>query len=538
MWRAGSISFGIAATLLGAAAAAGGGAPTHFVDVSAARGLGEYRMAPGMGGGAAAADFDDDGFVDLFVPNTEGVADQLYRNLGDGSFVEEATARGLASTERGRAALWLDTDGDRRLDLVVASDCNGIECVPGVSLLRLLRQQADGTFTDVTAAAGLFDDAGRYDVFQHRSGLAAGDLDGDGFLDLYVGRWQRPSSASTDSARVFRNLGDGSFADVSRESGIATVVKSTWQSLMHDFDGDGATDVFVAVDFTENLLWHNRGDMTFLDIAPAAGVDGAFNEMGATLGDYDGDGDLDLYVTNIFENGKHNRLYRNLSELGQLVFEDVAIAAGVADTGWGWGATFFDADNDGHLDLAVTNGFRDRVDTSKLFLSRGDGTFADVSAAAGFDDDFWGNGLVAADLDRDGDLDLLQACNPAPDGQVAPLRLLDNQPAAARHYLVVRPRSAGRNPRAIGATVHLTAAGTTQMRLITAGTSFLSQEPAEAFFGLGDATAAERVRVRWPNGTTSILDGVAVDRVLTVGDALVYGNGFESGDLAGWSVGE
>ncbi|MCB1032956.1 MAG: VCBS repeat-containing protein, partial [Acidobacteria bacterium] len=260
------------------------GLPPAFVDVGASRGVGPYSSGV-MGGGVALADYDGDGDLDLFVPNREGVADQLYRNLGGASFEEIAWEVGLASLQRSRSALFLDYDGDGDLDLLVAGDCYQLPggCVAGTSLLRLYRQDADGAFTDVTDECGLFDDGGGHDTREHRGGIAAGDLDNDGYPDLFVGMW-------VEEASLFFNNGDGSFTDASGTSGVGLDKRGHWQAVIHDFDGDGWNDIFVAVDFNQNRLWMNRRDRTFEDRAPEAGVDSAWNEMGIALGDYDNDG--------------------------------------------------------------------------------------------------------------------------------------------------------------------------------------------------------------------------------------------------------
>ena len=505
-------------------------AEPHFVEVSG--GLLPYAMGPGLGGGIAAADFDDDGFVDLFVPNTRGVADQLYRNLGDGTFEEIGAAAGVASTAPGRVALWLDYDGDHRLDLLVAGDCYfDFEACTGLAPRRLFRQVATGQFEDTTLEAGLIE----YPIWgpgDHRGGLSAGDLDNDGDLDLLITMWG-------GYAELFRNQGDGTFAEPYVLSGIG-FPEDYHQPMMADFDGDGWLDIYAAVDFTANRLWINQRDGTFLDLAPASGSDNAWNDMGLTLGDVDHDGDLDIYITNIENLVEHNLLLRNDSANGVVEFERLT-RTGTESGGWGWGASFLDADNDGDLDLAATNGrilLPEYEDSSKLFenVDAESVIFADVSEASGFDDTLLGSSLVAADFDRDGDLDLAQTCRGLEE-QPSVLRLLENQLSGSslgHHYLVVRPRMTGTNHYAIGAIVRLETGDQRQMRLISAGTSYLGQEPAEAFFGLGNAALVDLVTVEWPGGSRSTWTDVPADRIVDITSASLFANGFESGSLSGW----
>ncbi|MEM8711424.1 MAG: VCBS repeat-containing protein, partial [Planctomycetota bacterium] len=303
-----------------------------LVEVGAPRGIEPFTRAPGLSAGLAAEDFDGDGDVDLFVPNGLGAVDQLYVNDGSGRFTESAASLGLAHRGNHRAGLWFDADGDGDLDLATVGDC--YESVPctGESSVRLHRQRADGTFEEMTGAAGLTGDLNlRPDT--HVGGIAAGDVDGDGDLDLLVVFWE-------GFAHLFMNDGTGRFTDESGPRGLR-LEQNHWQPVMFDFSGDGHLDIFQAVDFTANRFWVNQGDATFLDEAPALGMDNAFNEMGVHLGDPDRDGDLDLYVTNIFTPfGRRNLFYARGP--APMQFTEMSAALGIDDSGCGWGTSFAD----------------------------------------------------------------------------------------------------------------------------------------------------------------------------------------------------
>jgi hypothetical protein len=481
----------------------------QFSDASDQAGVEPYDRALGLGAGVAAADFDNDGDIDLFVPTALDTPDRLYVNIGEGVFEESAAERGLDNLDGHRTALWFDYDGDHRLDLVVAGDCypelEG-ECQ---GTIKLYRQTVDGNFENTTSQAGELE----FTDPTHVAGMSAGDIDGDGYLDLILCGWTSPS-------RFFRNNGDGTFDDITSTSGIELDSAQVWMALFHDFNGDGRQDLFVAVDFGKDRLLLNQGGNSFVDVAGEAGVDFSANEMGVAPGDFDNDGDIDLFVTNI---DPDNRFHRNDSSGNTLAFTNIATDNDMDATGWAWGCTFLDANNDGLLDLAVTNGYfvtrEQREDPSVFFVSRGGSpvTFDRVSDEVGFNDTLWGSALLAVDYNRDGRQDLIQSAMLVVDS-TAYVRVLKNNPqpeAPSNGFLIVKPRQNGPNPRAIGALVRVSTGATTMTRLITAGTSFMGQEPAEAHFGLGDATQVDVLTIEWPNGDISQFENVDVNQLIT-----------------------
>lgn len=510
-----------------------------YEEVSSDAGIGGYFTSDGMTSGATAADYDNDGDIDLFIPNGGGTPDQLYQNQGNGQFLEIAQTAGVDSMANNRAALFFDADNDNLLDLLVVGDCwcGSLSCIDPVCdndiSLVFYRQTAPGQFSEDTAAAGFTSD-GIVHGRSHIGGMSAGDINNDGFLDVFLGLWR-------GTAQLFLNQTDGTFADIASSANVAVVDKDSWQPMMYDFNGDGFLDIYENIDFSDNHLWINQQDDTFVDMAMNLQVNNCvgtdcMNDMGLTLSDYDNDLDIDIYITNISSFSAHvelvdyNVLYRNDSTPGTMAFADVSKAADVAKGGWGWGCTFMELDNDGWVDLAVTNGMGGiaTTDWSVFFKNNGDSpvTFSDVSDDVGFNDTLWGSSLISFDYDRDGYLDVLQVAygNPTFDppldiGEIRLLRNVDEDPnqPAANHHLVVKPRMCDRNRRAIGATVEVTAGSLTMMRLISAGTSLQGQEPAEAHFGLGTHTTVDQVVVHWPgNKGSTTLTNVAADQVLTV----------------------
>lgn len=466
-----------------------------LVDVSAQRGMGVDPMSPGMSAGLSAVDFDRDGDVDIFVPCAGGTHDRLYVNDGSGQFVEMGSQLSAGGVEAARAGLWFDADGDGLLDLLVAGDCFGDTPCGPESNLRLHRQLATGGFEDVTIAAGL---SVELDIYEdtHVGGLAAGDLDQDGDLDVVVSYWE---------GVVLRLLNDGSGRFVVRRNftpaDLAT--EAYWQPIVHDFDGDGVMDVFQAVDFASNKLWRGTGGGAFEDVAAAAGVDNAFNEMGVALGDPDRDGDLDIYVTNLFNTfaQRHNTLFER-SGAG-LLYTEVSGPAGVRDSGCGWGASFGDIDLDGRTDL-VAVGTCSETDAELFWNDSPVGLHMLRTEARSGIEGAQASGLAQFDMDGDGDLDLaLRTING--------VRLLENRmvPLPGRSWVSVALRQQGHDRRALGATVRITDVnGRTEAAAILAGSSLLSQEPAVAHFGAPEGTLVT-IEVQWPDGTVMVVPQMA-----------------------------
>jgi DNA-binding beta-propeller fold protein YncE len=527
----------------------------RFIDVTTAAGLTytQYQLPalPIFGeqeyfsGGAAVGDFDGDGWPDIYATRLDG-PDLLFRNNKDGTFTDVAAEAGLASFAlKSNGAAWGDIDNDGDIDLYVTT--------LGADQRRfyLFINDGSGHFTEEAEARGA---AVAGNDAHYGFSATFGDYDRDGYLDLHVDEW-RPSYYNPESApsntRLLHNRGavaPGNFVDVTVAAGVAidgvvplrpTVGRGlAFSSRFADMDDDGWPDLLIAADFgTSRLFWNNH-DGTFTDGTVAAGVGAEENGMGSAVGDYDGDGRLDWFVTSIWDplslctvgeqcfwGTSGNRLYRNA---GQRHFTDQTDAAGVRIGGWGWGAAFWDYDNDSDLDLAMTNGQQfppledlgrgqldDNYEQDAMRAWRNDGgVMVEMSKELGLTDTRMGKGLMTFDYDGDGDLDLLIINN-----RSTPV-LYRNDGGNQGDWLRVRAIGTRTNRDGIGARIVVTptAGGTSQIREIDAGSHYLGQSELTAHFGLGQHPApVHRVEVLWPaSGVRQVLDDVPVRTTLTV----------------------
>jgi hypothetical protein len=587
---------------LRAATLAGGerviGDRPQFVDVAGAAGVGfrnryyppflaeplRFGMIRHGPAGITAVDYDNDGFYDLFVP--DGVAARLLRNRGDGSFEDVTESAGLAGLDGVSVGVFGDYDNDGHKDLFVSRTFR-----PN----QLFHNNGDGTFTDVTASAGLGEDC-------CTTAAAWGDYDNDGRLDLYVGRYLDPRrgipttfyARNGEPNRLYRNHGDGTFRDVTAEAGVGDpglCLGAAWG----DFDGDGFPDLFVANDFGRSTLYRNNGDGTFADVTATAGALAYGAGMNASWGDVDNDGRLDLYETDIrsehawfaelptvarhMANCLRQGVWRTdlplymeilrqsglgfvdvfremaagnhlLHNRGDGTFADVSARTGANPPGWFWGAALADLDNDGWLDIYCANGwvygrrgtemeleFLDHVigrqreyktgiffdprsfagrswhgwERNRQLRNNGDGTFQEIGRAAGSDLVLNSRGVAVADFWNRGVLDIAVA---ASDDRHA---LLRNELVARRHWLQVELRGTRSNRDAVGARVVAVAGGKAQLREVAAGDGYASQSALRLHFGLGDEAEVELLTVTWPaSGIEQRFRGVAADRIVEI----------------------
>lgn len=500
------------------------------------------NLAEAVGGGAVFFDADNDGWIDLYLLTgkwVEGVnsgerpagqpLNRLYHNRKDGTF-EDVTERagvgaaGLFST----AASAADYDGDGDQDLYV--------CNYGRSLL--FRNNGDGTFADVTGPAGVANPD------RNPTGAVWFDYDRDGTLDLFVVNYIEfdpkynvfyapdgfpgPLAYKGQTSRLYRNRGNGTFEDVSAASGIGALAGRGMSATAADLDGDGFEDLYVANDQMENRLFHNDGRGHFTDTALASMV--AYNgagdstaSMGVDVGDIDGDGRLDLFVSD----DALSSLYRNE---GNGTFSDMVVESGIARTSAqyvGWGSFLFDYDNDGDLDLLKVNSDLSRLvgHEDQIYENLGHGRFEDVSDKMGphFARALIGRGTAYGDYDNDGDLDVVIV------NLNGPAVLLRNDGGAQKHWLHVRLAGRGPNRDGVGARVGLTAGGLSQVRVKRSSNGYLSQSDPRVHFGLADSRTVDRLEVRWPSGTRQVLTGIAADQVLTVQEPAAASGGATHG---------
>ncbi len=493
------------------------GTGQQLKDVASDLNISQYYSEQRFGTGVSCFDFDGDGWLDLHVSTAFGERDLVYKNVDGQSFAEVSEEIGLNLMGGSIASLWFDYDGDHLVDLLVMNSCHEVDSCFGKNL-QLFRQGTDGIFTETTELAGL-------DIFTDdhlkttKGGLTAGDLNLNGFLDIVLTHW------GNGEIFVLLNEGNGHFKKYGEELGITGNQENFFQPQIWDVDYDGDLDLFVNVDADPNRLFIND-HFTFSERAFPMGLHAENNEMGMAIGDYNNDGLFDLFLTNIdyldlfgVNTGTYNVLYKGLKESERKYYYlNVADPMGVKSSGWGWGTTFMDVNNDGFQDLAATNGVDNIGDPSKFWLNQGGGSFLDISDNIGFNDQLDGYSLISLDYDQDGDLDLLQTAHPYPNQDIS-IRLLQNDCPTCGHFITVKPRMVGANHFAIGATVKVKAGGKDMMRLITAGTSYLAQEPAEAHFGLGTATTIDEIKIIWAGGAVSLVENVPADQIIEITDA-------------------
>lgn len=515
-------------------------APIKFEDATASSGI-DFTHSFGSrhlgsllestGAGCVWFDYNNDGRPDLYVVTGKPLDDSmhpyplkqkpavpphnhLYRNDGNGKFTDVTEKAGVAPDLFSIAVAAADYDNDGFIDLLVT----------GYGRAILYRNKGDGTFEDVSAKAGI-----NVDRWSISSSFL--DYDRDGCTDLFVGRYVQfdpkyrnfyaadnypgPLDYEGDTNRLFHNNCNGTFTDVTDKSGIGAYKGRTMGASAADFDGDGYPDIYVSNDKTENFFFHNKHDGTFEEIAVEAEV--AFGQngentssMGPVFADVDGDGKLDLWVTD----GKYNRMLRNT---GKTIFEDIGAVNGLSQANAqyvSWGTGVYDFDNDGWLDIMIFHGGLIHMvpQEHSVFRGIGGGKFDDVSRQAGsiLDEKTVARGACFADYDNDGKMDAF-VINLGGQG-----KLLHNVSPGSNHWIAFKLKGTKSNRDGIGAHLEVVTGQKHQVAEKVAGSGYLSQDDARVHFGLGSAAKVDKVTIQWPSGKQQVLQNLVADRVVTV----------------------
>jgi hypothetical protein len=487
-----------------------------------------HNIIESSGGGTAFLDYDQDGFIDLYIcsgtwiegfsksekPKNAG-GNRLYRNIGNGTFQDVTKKAGAAGSWYSMGVTIGDFNNDGFPDIFISN------YGPNV----LLENNGNGTFSNVTKHAGV---AGGNEC---SVGAAWFDYDNDGFLDLYVGNYLNfdpnykyyyapdgfPGPMAYDAQKdvLYHNKGNGEFEDVTATMGIIDVDGRAMGVGAADYDDDGFVDIYVANDHTLNYLWHNDGGKGFTDRGTMSGT--AFSQAGegtismsVDFADYNGDGLLDIFASD----DKYCSLYENM---GNGVFTDKSYPSGIAMPAGqyvGWSSSFFDYDNDGDVDLFKTNGALKHLygQEDQIFQNEGDGKFRDISVELGkyFTEEYVGRGACLGDYDNDGDMDAYIVC--LNDNG----KFLRNNKGNQNNWLSLNLIGTISNRDGIGARIKLYSGGKIQTAQKKSTTGYLSQNDPRMHFGLGKNETVEKIEIKWPSGKVQILENIKPNQILTI----------------------
>ena len=435
------------------------------------------------GAGVSFYDYDGDGLEDITLATRNGENIAVFRNLDKSSFINMTPALGFSDPHESKSPLWVDFDNDGDKDFFVANYWGSSR----------LYQNNDGQFLDITADAGMLRDS------LTTTAACWADFDNDGWLDLYL------TNHDPGIKNVFyRNRGDGTFQDVTDAAGLQEVNKNPLAVAALDYNGDGWQDIYVGSDrFFGNSLYRNNGDLTFTDVSEASNTDLVFHSMGIAVGDYDDDGDLDMYISNDpFGNGM-------LRNNGNGTFSEIASDLGVAVNKSCWGVNFLDYDNDSDLDLYVSVSRGAPNNENALFENIGNGRFAETSLQGLAGDTSVSYGNAIGDFNNDGYSDI------AVLNEDSPFTLWQNQ-AGSNNWIKVSLTGTISNRDAVGSIIEIHRDGGKFIRSTHCGISYLSQNSGIETIGIGQSTIVDSIVVRWPSGGRDVLQNVAANEFIRI----------------------
>jgi enediyne biosynthesis protein E4 len=487
------------------------------------------NIVESSGAGAAFLDYDQDGFIDLYVCNgtwVKGLSsdakpekmpeNHLYHNRGDGTYEDVTRKAGVGGPWYSMGVTVGDYNNDGFPDMYVSNYGTNV----------LYKNNANGTFTDVTGRAKV---AGKETEFN--TGAVWLDYDNDGFLDLYVGKYLNfdpnykyyyapdgfpgPMAYDAQPDVLYHNNGDGTFEDVTKKMGIIDLDGRAMGVGAADYDDDGFVDIYVANDHSMNYLWHNNGGKGFTDVGTPSGT--AFGQSGESavsmsvdFADYLGNGMMDMFISD----DKYCRLYENM---GNGIFSDRSYPSGIAMPAGqfvGWSSSFIDYNNDGKVDIYKVNGALKHLygQEDQLFENMGDGKFKDVSTESGkyFMTKLVGRGACFGDYDNDGDIDAY-IVNLNERGA-----FLRNNKGNQNNWIILNLIGTTSNRDGIGARIKVTSGSIVQTNQKKSTTGYLSQNDPRIHFGLAKNEMVEKIEIKWPSGKLQLLENIKVNQVLTV----------------------
>ena len=460
-----------------------------FTDITVQTGINFKHNGYVYGGGVAAGDFNNDGHIDLFIPDGIGYRNRLYLNNGNFSFSDQPLSASVADTASdGMGVVAGDIDNDGDLDLYVTNYRNEN---------KLFLNDGSGFFTDATEQAGVGDPG-------PGTSTARFDYNNDGYLDNYV---LNHSNVAVVSANIlYRNNGDGTFTDVTEASNMGYSGSSLAVGSC-DFNNDGAVDIIVVDEFNVDAFYRNNGDGTFTNVSDSLGIP-LGEGMGIDFTDYDNDGDFDIYIANYYTDSF-------LQNNGDGTFTDVATAIGIVNYGIGWGVNVLDYDNDGYQDIYTVNGamiYLEQDRPNRLYHNNGDGTFTDMAEEFGVNFKGDGRGSVRADFNSDGYVDIFF---------ISVLRgqaVMYQNNGGENSWITLKLEGTQSNRDAVGARVEVITGTQRQIREVRAGSSYASTHPLDLNFGLAQASIIDSIVIYWPRGAIQRLSAVDINQILSISE--------------------